>query len=154
MTDSISGRSALITGGGSGIGLGTAQQNFDFLYSRLSADNPFWSVVIADPGPEEFLDIPVYWRGGMTLHQLRLSIGDDSFFRLLRTWTRIHAGGKATTGSATRRRGSSCSTGRIWARSSRPGCTRRPSQICRARRTRPDRRPPPWLPSRRPHRRR
>lgn len=78
-------------------GLGTAQQNFDFLYSRLSADNPFWSVVIADPGPEEFLDIPVYWRGGMTLHQLRLSIGDDSFFRLLRTWTRTHAGGNATT---------------------------------------------------------
>jgi aminopeptidase N len=33
----------------------------------------------------------------MTLHQLRLSIGDDDFFRLLRTWTRTHADGNGTT---------------------------------------------------------
>ena len=76
--------------------LGTTHQNFDFFYSLVPAEEPFWSVVIADPGPEEFLDIPVYWQGGMTLHQLRLPIGDDSFFRLLRTWTRTHAGGNGT----------------------------------------------------------
>ena len=40
-------------------GLGTAQQNFDFFfYSVVPAGDPFWSLVIADPGPEKFLDIP------------------------------------------------------------------------------------------------
>ncbi len=39
----------------------------------------------------------MYWRGGMTLHQRRLSIGDGDFFRLLKTWARSHAGGNGTT---------------------------------------------------------
>jgi aminopeptidase N len=32
----------------------------------------------------------------MTLHALRLTIGDDAFFRLLRRWIRQQAGGNAT----------------------------------------------------------
>ncbi len=32
----------------------------------------------------------------MTLHQLRLLIGDDPFWQLLRTWVQSHANGNAT----------------------------------------------------------
>jgi aminopeptidase N len=78
-------------------GLGTAQENFDLFYSLVPPDNPFWSVVIGDPGAEQIFNQAVYWRGGMTLHQLRLATGDDHFFRLLRTWARSHAGGNGTT---------------------------------------------------------
>jgi hypothetical protein len=33
-------------------GLGTAQELFDALYNGIPATDPFWSVVIGDPGPE------------------------------------------------------------------------------------------------------
>ncbi len=33
----------------------------------------------------------------MTLHQLRLAVGDDDFFRILRQWSRSQAGGNVTT---------------------------------------------------------
>ena len=75
----------------------TPQQVFDFL-SALPADDPFWTTVIGDPGPEHLFDGPVYDRGGMTLHALRLQIGDDRFFTLLQRWTATQRGGNVTTG--------------------------------------------------------
>jgi Peptidase family M1 domain/Peptidase M1 N-terminal domain/Immune inhibitor A peptidase M6 len=76
-------------------GARTVQDNFDF-YASLTPDRPFWSVVIADPGPDQILDLPIYYRGAMTLHALRQKIGDRDFSRLLREWMRSHAGGNAT----------------------------------------------------------
>jgi hypothetical protein len=78
-------------------GLGTAQETFDFIYDVIPADDPFWSLVIGDPGPDSLFDGAVYYRGAMTLHQLRLTIGDDAFFRLLRTWASKYEGGNVTT---------------------------------------------------------
>ena len=43
----------------------------------------------------------VYFRGAMTLAALRHKIGDRDFFTLLRTWTRAHRYGNATTGQFT-----------------------------------------------------
>ena len=77
-------------------GLGTAQQIFDN-FATIPADDPFWTLTIGDPGPDHLFEIPVYWRGGMTLHALRLKIGDDAFFRLLKRWVRLHSGGNVTT---------------------------------------------------------
>ena len=77
-------------------GLGTAQEIFDNFYNGIPANNPFWSVVIGDPGPDLLFDISIYYRGAMTLQQLRLAVGDHDFFRILRTWTRRHAGGNVT----------------------------------------------------------
>jgi aminopeptidase N len=37
----------------------------------------------------------------MTLHQLRLAVGDDDFFEILRTWTADHRYGNATTAEFT-----------------------------------------------------
>jgi peptidase M1-like protein/immune inhibitor InhA-like protein len=76
--------------------LGSAQDLFDFYYNVIPADDPFWQVVIGDPGPDLLFDISIYYRGAMTLHQLRLAVGDRDFFKILRTWATTHAGGNVT----------------------------------------------------------
>ena len=42
---------------------------------------------IADPGPDLMFDDRLYKRGALTVHALRLLLGDDAFFDLLRRWT-------------------------------------------------------------------
>lgn len=54
-------------------------------------------LVLGDPGPELMFDDRVYKRGALLLHSLRLTVGDDTFFGLLRTWTNRYAGGSVTT---------------------------------------------------------
>jgi aminopeptidase N len=77
-------------------GLGTAQELFDAFYNGIPANDPFWDVVIGDPGPQLLFDGAVYVRGAMTVHQLRLEVGDRDFFRILRAWTTRRAGGHGT----------------------------------------------------------
>jgi peptidase M1-like protein/immune inhibitor InhA-like protein len=77
-------------------GLGTVQEIFDSYYGT-PADDPSWTLTIGDPGPDNLFDGSVYERGGMTLHALRLRIGDAAFFRLLKTWATTHAGGNVST---------------------------------------------------------
>jgi aminopeptidase N len=43
-------------------------------------------LMLGDPGPDLMFDDRVYKRGALLLHALRLTIGDDRFFELLRTW--------------------------------------------------------------------
>ena len=74
----------------------TAQEIFDF-YAGFSEDDPFWDLEIGDPGPENLFHGAVYDRGAMTLHALRLEIGDEDFFRLLRRWTAQQSGGNVRT---------------------------------------------------------
>ena len=50
-----------------------------------------------DPGVAELFGGSVYERGALTLHALRLLIGDDLFFQILREWAAEHAYGNATT---------------------------------------------------------
>ncbi len=71
-------------------GEGTAQELFDFTYAQHPADDPFWQVKIGDPGVADLFSDPVYDRGAMALHQLRLAVGDDAFFTILRTWAAQH----------------------------------------------------------------
>jgi aminopeptidase N len=78
-------------------GLGTAQETFDFYYNRYPATSSFWTLKIGDPGPEHLFDGPVYDRGAMTMHALRLAVGDRAFFRILKTWAQSRAGGNVTT---------------------------------------------------------
>ncbi|WP_372452144.1 M1 family metallopeptidase [Nocardia albiluteola] len=44
-------------------------------------------IVVGDPGPALMFDDRVYKRGALTLHSLRLTLGDTGFFALLRDWT-------------------------------------------------------------------
>ncbi|MEU7057278.1 M1 family metallopeptidase [Streptomyces sp. NPDC046197] len=52
---------------------------------------------LADPGRLRIFDDRVYTRGACTLHALRLTMGDDRFFAMLRAWHRCHRGGSAHT---------------------------------------------------------
>lgn len=54
-------------------------------------------IVVADPGPELMFDDRVYKRGALTLHTLRIELGDQQFFALLREWTTAHRHSSVTT---------------------------------------------------------
>jgi aminopeptidase N len=78
-------------------GTQTAQVAFDEIYAR-PATRRFWQTAPAAlPGPEDLFSAPVYERGAMTLHQLRLAVGDASFFKILRQWTTRNRNGNVTT---------------------------------------------------------
>jgi aminopeptidase N len=78
------------------------QAIFDDLYSGIPADDPFWDVVVADPGVQHQFDDPVYARGAMALQAVRDRIGDRDFFDLLRRWASCHAYGTGSTPQFTR----------------------------------------------------
>jgi len=50
-----------------------------------------------DPGALGLFDRSVYRRGGLTLHALRLQVGDAEFFDILQTWVVRFGGGSAST---------------------------------------------------------
>jgi aminopeptidase N len=54
-------------------------------------------LVLAEPGPALMFDDRVYKRGALTLHAVRAAVGDEVFFRILRTWVAEHTGGTVTT---------------------------------------------------------
>ena len=74
-----------------------AQEIFDSLYSDIPEDDPFWQVVIGDPGPDLLFDIAIYFRGAMTLQQLRVAVGDRDFFKILERWAQKREGDNVTT---------------------------------------------------------
>lgn len=49
------------------------------------------------PEPAEIFDVSVYYRGALTLHALRLEVGDDTFFATMRAWVDRFGGSTATT---------------------------------------------------------
>jgi aminopeptidase N len=49
------------------------------------------------PGPDNLFGASVYRRGALTLHAVRLTVGDDTFFRILRTWAERYKYGNAET---------------------------------------------------------
>ena len=78
-------------------GQGTTQETFQATYDAIPAEDPFWSVVIADPGVEMLFSDPVYVRGAMTLQVLRNEVGDETFFEIIRQWAATKSGGTGTT---------------------------------------------------------
>ncbi|WP_040477336.1 M1 family metallopeptidase [Longispora albida] len=66
----------------------TAQLSFENAYNRFPADNPFWQVLPGDPGPDNQFSGAVYNRGAMALHEIRLALGDQKFFAVLKGWTK------------------------------------------------------------------
>jgi aminopeptidase N len=74
----------------------TAQQIFDRRYAT-PATAALWQSKVADPGPANLFIGAVYNRGAMTLHALRLTVGDPTFFRILRSWAQVNRNGNVTT---------------------------------------------------------
>jgi aminopeptidase N len=75
----------------------TPGQLYDGTLAGLPADDPFWSVEVGDPGPDELFNDAVYVRGMMTLEALRREVGDRDFRAIVRRWARDRAGGHGTT---------------------------------------------------------
>lgn len=76
-------------------GIATTQEQAARHHAKLAALPE--DIVVGSPGPSEMFDDRVYKRGAMTLHALRLEIGDDVFFTILRDWVARHDGGVVTT---------------------------------------------------------
>ncbi|MDF1705900.1 MAG: M1 family metallopeptidase [Aeromicrobium sp.] len=68
-----------------------AQEQWDRL-SELPQD-----LVLSDPGPDDMFDDRLYKRGALTLHAVRLRVGDEAFFALLRAWTERYRHSGVTT---------------------------------------------------------
>ncbi|MEW1631964.1 M1 family metallopeptidase [Streptomyces sp. NPDC089173] len=71
------------------------QESFDEAY----ADDANWAFPPADPpGAADLFEPPVYGRGAMVVHRIRLAIDDDkAFFALVKGWTKAHRHGNAST---------------------------------------------------------
>jgi aminopeptidase N len=70
----------------------SVQAAFDGTYDGFD-----WTTPTADPGPRKLFGAAVYRRGAMAVHALRRAIGDEDFFRLLRTWTTERRDGNGST---------------------------------------------------------
>ncbi|WP_101649636.1 M1 family metallopeptidase [Brevibacterium ihuae] len=72
-----------------------AQRHAREQHARLAGQPQ--DLVLADPGAADMFDDRVYKRGALTLHALRLHLGDEDFFGILRRWTDQHRGANVTT---------------------------------------------------------
>jgi aminopeptidase N len=73
-----------------------AQASFDAVM-EIPADDPFWDLVIADPGPLGLFQGAVYDRGAATLHALRVKVGDQAFFEAAQEWLERYDDSTGTT---------------------------------------------------------
>lgn len=55
------------------------------------------AAIVADPGASNLFNAAVYFRGAWTLHALRLNLGDETFFRAIRTYYDRYQFSNATT---------------------------------------------------------
>ena len=77
-------------------GIFTPDEVWEF-FQTLPAEDEFWDFAIGDPGACCLFAGQVYDRGGLTLHALRLEVGDTAFFQILEGWVAAQAGGTVTT---------------------------------------------------------
>ncbi|MEU8259993.1 M1 family metallopeptidase [Micromonospora sp. NPDC048999] len=76
-------------------GQSTVQRTFEQQYATASAQ--VWRTPPGKPGVANLFSESVYQRGGMTVHALRVAVGDTAFFTILRTWAAEKKNGNATT---------------------------------------------------------
>lgn len=62
-----------------------------------SSGDPNRAFAIGNPRAEDLFDGAIYNRGALTLHALRVELGDKAFFELLREWHARNAGRAVTT---------------------------------------------------------
>ena len=72
----------------------TAQATFNDIYAGGFGG---WDVAPGAPGRAALFSGAVYVRGGLTLHALRVTVGDNAFFRILKEWTARKKDSSATT---------------------------------------------------------
>ncbi len=75
----------------------SADSVFRSYYANVDAPSAFWQVAVDDPGAAKVFDGAVYGRGAMALQALRNRVGDEAFWRVVRTWIREQRGGNGST---------------------------------------------------------
>jgi aminopeptidase N len=68
---------------------GTAAELAQERYNRYPADHVFWTVSVAEPPPYgngHPAGNVIYYRGAMALQNLRVTVGEDTFFAIMRGW--------------------------------------------------------------------
>jgi aminopeptidase N len=75
----------------------TAQAQFDTQYANWGSSSSLNTPPGDVGGPENLFSNTVYARGAMTLQALRVKIGEEAFFRTLRTWYGKYRYGNAST---------------------------------------------------------
>ena len=78
----------------SAVGPGAAAASIRDAHRDMARRDP---VPPGDPGPRDLFDTSVYLRGALTLHALRVEVGDEAFFRIVRTYADRFAGSNAST---------------------------------------------------------
>ena len=63
----------------------------------IPAEDEFWELTIADPGPFGLFLGAVYDRGAATLHALRVKVGDEDFFAAAQEWLTRYNDATGTT---------------------------------------------------------
>ncbi|RDB45307.1 M1 family peptidase [Tsukamurella tyrosinosolvens] len=76
-------------------GQATTQQMAARYYAKLAASPN--DIVVGDPGPDLMFDDRVYKRGALTVHAVRVALGDPAFFTMLHEWTSEFAHQSVTT---------------------------------------------------------
>lgn len=80
-----------------GEGRQTAQQRFDALYARPETSS-IWNPPVAGlTTPVDLFASSTYQKGAMTLQALRVKLGEETFFALLRAWFAEGSGAPVTT---------------------------------------------------------
>lgn len=75
-----------------------AQARFDELYAENGPGASFWTLPPAAlDNPENLFAGPIYDRGAMALHAIRVTIGEEDFEELLAQWASQHEHSVATT---------------------------------------------------------
>jgi aminopeptidase N len=111
------------------------------LWSYMDEIGSSDSVVPGKPPVHDLFNAAVYYRGGLTLHALRITVGDDVFFDIIKTYYDRFKYSNATTSDfiavaeevlprATSSPSPKRSAARIWAISSMRGCSRSRCRNC------------------------
>ncbi|GAB4480017.1 MAG: M1 family metallopeptidase [Anaerolineae bacterium] len=62
------------------------EEELGFYYRMVASSATDFDFPIGDPGPDNMFSRAVYFRGALTLHALRLRLGDEAFFTFLRAY--------------------------------------------------------------------
>ncbi|MDO3702497.1 M1 family metallopeptidase [Micromonospora sp. C28SCA-DRY-2] len=73
----------------------SAARTFDARYA--AASSRVWRTPPGRPGVENLFGESVYQRGAMTVHALRVAVGDKAFFEILKTWAAEKRDGNGST---------------------------------------------------------
>lgn len=66
-------------------------------HAFIKQAGPIKAVPPGKPPVYDLFNVGVYYRGGMTLHALRLTVGDDTFFRIMQTYFKRYQESNADT---------------------------------------------------------